>query len=661
MFRKLLVANRGEIACRIMRTARRLGIRTVAVYSDADAVAQHVKMADEAWRLGPPPAPESYLDGDKIIDVARRAGADCIHPGYGFLSENADFAQACAQADVVFIGPPPQAMRAMGSKACAKDIMARAGVPIAPGLRITDSIVAADAAASIGFPVLIKASAGGGGRGMRIVREASQLRDALESAAREALAAFGDGSLILEKYLLAARHVEVQIFADRHGEIVAFFERDCSMQRRHQKIIEETPAPHLSQHMRRALRQAAIQAGAAVGYVGAGTVEFLVKDEAFYFLEMNTRLQVEHPITEMISGQDLVEWQLRIACGEALPLRQEELAMRGAAIEARICAEDAARNFLPATGVIEHLRLPHEDHALRVDIGVTQGDRVTHYYDSLLAKLVVYAEDRAAAIRKLQHALESFELVGVATNLDLLRALARHPAFLAGGYDTTFLEDALHTLHITPPLTEETRVFVLAAGAAAWRADLRLAQEEPDSPWAQGDGWRLDGSAHQSLAFHLDGQEVDLSLHPKGPGKFRLDLPSASADVEATQAGDAMMVRVDGVQRKVSVVRRSAGFVVVLDGRNHALNHVGQHMQGAAESVEDRQVTSPLPARITAVHTSPGEPVKRGATLVVLEAMKMEIALAAPRDGVVESVRCAVGDMAPEGALLISLAEEKAA
>ncbi len=659
MFRKLLVANRGEIACRIIRTARRLGIETVAVYSDADAQALHAQMADEAWRLGPAPAAESYLDGEKIIDIARRAGVDCIHPGYGFLSENADFAENCGAADLVFIGPSPTAMRAMGSKAAAKDIMAKAGVPVAPGVRVTNAIVAIDVAASIGFPVLVKASAGGGGRGMRIVRDASALRDALDSAAREARAAFGDGTLIIEKYVTSARHVEVQICGDRYGEIVAFFERDCSMQRRHQKIIEETPAPHLSQQMRRVLRQAAVQAGAAVGYVGAGTVEFLVQGEAFYFLEMNTRLQVEHPITEMISGQDLVEWQLRVACGEPLPLRQDQLAMQGSAIEARICAEEPSRNFMPATGVIEHLRLPREEAALRIDTGVRQGDRVTHYYDSLLAKLVVYGEDRAAAIPKLQRALDAFELVGVANNLDLLRRLAQHPAFLGGGYDTTFLESALPTLDISPQLTDESRLTVLAAGAAAWLADAG-AQEDPDSPW-QADGWRLGGPARQSLAFRLENEAVDLHIQPRAPGKFRLDLPFANADVEASETGGVMFLRINDVQRKLSVLRLSGGFVVILDGRAFAVSHVSQHVQTASESAAERQVTAPLPARITAVHASPGEEVKRGATLVVLEAMKMEIALAAPRDGIVESVRCAVGDMAPEGALLVSLAEEKAA
>ncbi len=449
MFKKLLIANRGEIACRVIRTARRLGIATVAVYSSADARALHVSMADEAWLIGPAPARQSYLDIGKVLDAARRSGADAIHPGYGFLSENAEFADACTAAGIAFVGPPPAAIRAMGSKAAAKALMEEAGVPLVPGYHgaAQDLATLAAAAARIAYPVLVKASAGGGGKGMRIVERAADLEDAVGGAKREALASFADDRVLIERYLTRPRHIEIQVFADFQGRIVSLFERDCSIQRRHQKVVEEAPAPGMDTVRRWAMGDSACAAARAVGYVGAGTVEFIAEGDAFYFMEMNTRLQVEHPVTEMITGLDLVEWQLRVAAGEALP----ELpgAPRGHAIEARVYAEDPARDFLPSIGTLAHLRQPREGAHIRVDTGVRQGDAITPNYDPMIAKLIVWGEDRATAVQRLAGALAEYEVVGVQTNLGLLRAIAASPAFADADLDTGFI--ARHADELTLP------------------------------------------------------------------------------------------------------------------------------------------------------------------------------------------------------------------
>ncbi len=668
MFHKILIANRGEIACRVIATARRLGVATVAVYSDADAYALYVDLADEAWPIGAARPQESYLAIDKIVAAARRSGAEAIHPGYGFLSENPAFATACASAGVCFVGPPPEAMRLMGSKSAAKAMMERAGVPILPGYHgdAQDLTTLASAAEKIGFPVLIKASAGGGGKGMRIVERAEALRDASEAAKREALAYFGDDRLLLEKYVATPRHIEVQIFADQHGEIVTFFERDCSLQRRHQKIIEETPAPGLAPQLRRAMAEAAVAAARAVGYVGAGTVEFLVEDDRFFFLEMNARLQVEHPITEMIARQDLVEWQLRVACGERLPLTQQQLEMRGHAIEARICAEAPDRGFLPSTGVLQHLRQPREDEDLRIDTGVRQGDRITPDYDPLIAKLIVRAEDRAAAIQKLNRALADFEIVGVAANLDLLRAIAAHPAFIAGEIDTCFVERRLDQL-AAPPLTEGDETAILAAAAAARLGDLR-AQEaaaavksgDPWSPWGVGDAWRIDGRGRQAIIFNRRGTCITLRAEPLPDGSYRLETPARTVLVHAAESEEGMSLRVDGALRKVRVVREDSGLAVILAGRNHSLRYVDPLAPPHVEISGALQLTAPLPARVTRVLVATGDFVKKGAALIVLEAMKMEITLTAPSDGLVADIRYGEGDVAPEGAELVVLAAGEA-
>ena len=452
MFNKILIANRGEIACRVAYTCKRLGVRSVAVYSEADADARHVTLCDEAYLLGPAPARDSYLKSGLILEIAGRCGAQAIHPGYGFLSENAEFAEACAKAGIVFIGPPADAIRAMGSKSAAKTIMAAAGVPLVPGYHGADQgyDTLAQAAAEIGYPVLIKASAGGGGKGMRIVEAATGLADGVAAAKREAMASFGDDHVLVEKYLLQPRHIEIQVFADTQHDAVYLFERDCSVQRRHQKVLEEAPAPGMTPERRQEMGNAAVAAAQAIGYVGAGTVEFIVHaDGTFYFMEMNTRLQVEHPVTEMISGQDLVEWQLRVASGEPLPCSQEDLSIKGHAFEARIYAEDPDRDFLPATGILQHLSTPEEGPHVRIDTGVRQGDEVSVHYDPMIAKLIAWDQDRDSALRRLRQALGDYQVVGVTTNLRLLSALSAHPAFAAGQLDTGFIEQ--HREQLFPP------------------------------------------------------------------------------------------------------------------------------------------------------------------------------------------------------------------
>jgi len=662
MFRKILIANRGEIACRLIATAKRMGVATVAVYSDVDSRARHVALADEAYPLGAAPARESYLSIDKIIAVARRACVEAIHPGYGFLSENALFAERCAEAGLVFIGPTPQAMRLMGSKAQARASMERAGVPIVPGFhgaQDTDNLV--EAASRIGFPVLVKASAGGGGKGMRLVATPAELRGAIESARREAASAFGDESLLIEKALDGPRHVEAQIFGDTHGGLVAFPERDCSIQRRHQKIMEETPAPGLSAQLRLALGEAALVAGRAVSYVGAGTVEFLVLGEAFYFLEMNTRLQVEHPITEMVAGCDLVEWQLRVAAGEPLPATQEEIAPHGHAIEARLYAEAPAQDFLPSVGRLDHWRAPRESLSIRVETGVRERDAVTQFYDPLLAKIIAHGDDRDTARARLAAALRECEIVGVKTNLLLLRAILESEAYVAGKIDTRFLPSHLELILCgDEPLDEEKETIVLSAGVAAWLAELR-GERSGGTPWDASDGWRLNGAARQKLRLRLGDHEIALSITALADGALRLETANSSVLVDAETNGRCMSLRIDGVERKLSVVARAGGFVVVMDGRNHELTIVDPLAPPRARSEGDAALAAPLPARVTGLFASVGESVKKGAPLVMLEAMKMEIALSAPRDGRISEIRPAIGDMVKQGERLVVFAEGEAA
>ncbi len=662
MFAKLLIANRGEIACRVMATARRLGIATVAVYSEVDAAARHVALADEAWPIGPAPATQSYLSIGRILDAARGTGAEAIHPGYGFLSENAEFADSCAAAGVVFVGPPASAIRAMGSKAAAKALMQRAGVPLVPGYHgeDQDDALLAGEAARLGFPVLIKASAGGGGKGMRVVESAEAFATALGAARREAMASFGDDRVLIERYLARPRHIEVQVFADAQGRVVHLFERDCSIQRRHQKIIEEAPAPRLDAARREAMGAAAIAAARAVSYVGAGTVEFIAEGDAFYFMEMNTRLQVEHPVTEAITGQDLVEWQLRVAAGEPLPRRQDELRIDGHAIEARLYAEDPARDFLPSTGTLTRFRMPRA--GARVDRGVRRGDRVTSFYDPMLAKIVAHGATRAEAVRRLAAALAACEVAGVRTNLDLLRAIADHPAFAAADLATSFIAEHPETL-AAPPLLADDADAVWAAAALAECAALRDEARAggPASPWDECDAWTIGDDRFQDVWFrHEAKDEADAAaravrLHFAPGDVTRLDLPggrSVAAWLRQDRRGARLSV--DGVVRRVAIVREAARVTVVLRGRNHVLHRVDPTAPPAAAAAAQGRVTAPIPARVTRVLAAPGDKVAKGAPLLVLEAMKTELTLCAPADGVVETVRPRVGDMVDEGVPLVT-------
>ncbi len=660
MFEKLLIANRGEIACRVMRTARRLGVRTVAVYSEADAGALHVAMADEAYLIGPAPAAESYLDADAVIEVARKSGADAVHPGYGFLAENAAFAAACVKAGLVFVGPPADAIRAMGSKSAAKEIMQKAGVPLVPGYHGADQGLAAlrDAAKAVGYPVLIKASAGGGGKGMRVVREAGDFKDALVSAKREAAAAFGDDKVLIEKYLDRPRHLEIQVFADSHGNAVHLFERECSIQRRHQKVIEEAPAPGMTPERRRAMGEAALAAARAIGYVGAGTVEFIT-DEAgdFHFMEMNTRLQVEHPVTEMITGQDLVEWQLRVAAGEPLPVDQDGLEITGHAIEARLYAEDPARDFLPAAGGLRHLRFPPEDAHTRVETGVRAGDEVTVHYDPMIAKLVVWDRDRAAALRRLRRALAETEIAGLATNVAFLAAVARHPAFAAGEIDTGFIDR--HRDELVPeagPATDKT--LALAALGEVLRmarqaeAEAR-ASDDAFSPWHRRDGWRLTDDAHHMLRFMDDGREVAVTVHYRAD-HYVLDLPGGSIEARGELDDDgALFADLGGERLRATLVRDAAALFVFAHGASHRLEVVDRLAAVEAQETEGGRLTAPMPGKIIEVLVEDGARVGPGTPLLVLEAMKMEHTIAAPAAGTVRQVHYAVGDQVEEGAELL--------
>ena len=668
MFRKILIANRGEIACRVIRTARRLGIASVAVYSEADRAARHVHLADEAYPIGPAPARESYLSIPRILDAARRSGAEAIHPGYGFLSENAEFAEACTEAGIVFIGPPVAAIRAMGSKSAAKAIMEHSGVPLVPGYHgeRQEMALLAEEAARIGYPVLIKASAGGGGKGMRVVEAAGELEAAIEGAKREAKASFGDDHVLIEKYLTRPRHIEIQVFADTQGNAVSLFERDCSIQRRHQKVIEEAPAPGLDEAQRRAMGEAAIAAARAVGYVGAGTVEFIAEDGRFFFMEMNTRLQVEHPVTEAITGQDLVEWQFRVAAGEPLPLRQEELRIQGHAIEARIYAEDPSRDFLPSTGTLAHLRQPREGDGVRVDTGVRQGDAITPNYDPMIAKLIVHGEDRAAAAQRLAAALAEYEVVGVRTNLALLRALATHPAFLAADLDTGFIARHPEVLEGSAEPVPDT----LSWAAAAWtvlREEARAAEAaargsgDPFSPWACADAWRMNGAGYQDLLFEAGSERVALRAHLRDDRSLDLALPDGtSVRVTAEETQDGLRLRLDGVQHRMAVARQGDMLTVLRDGRGVRLRVLDPLAPPESQAAGGDRVIAPIPARVTRVLVSPGDKVAKGTPLLVLEAMKMELTLSAPAEGVVESIRHGVDEMVEEGTQLVTFATETA-
>ncbi|ANH02770.1 acetyl/propionyl/methylcrotonyl-CoA carboxylase subunit alpha [Shinella sp. HZN7] len=660
MLRKILIANRGEIACRVIRTARRMGVATVAVYSDADRQALHVAMADEAVRIGPAEAAKSYLDIPAIIAAAKASGAEAVHPGYGFLSENPDFVEAVEAAGLVFIGPSANAIRAMGLKDAAKALMEKAGVPVVPGYhgeRQEADFLAGEAEA-IGYPVLIKARAGGGGKGMRRVERPADFTAALESARREAESAFGDGRVLVEKYMAKPRHIEVQVFGDGHGNVVHLFERDCSLQRRHQKVIEEAPAPGMTAEMRAVMGGAAVRAAAAIGYSGAGTVEFIadvsegLRQDRFYFMEMNTRLQVEHPVTEAITGLDLVEWQLRVAAGEPLPKRQEDLVIDGWAFEARLYAENPARDFLPATGRLTVFDLPGE---ARIDSGVRAGDIITPYYDPMIAKVITHGRDRKEALARLEAALAACRVGGLTTNAGFLARLCRLPAFAAGDVDTGLIGRAGERLLADPDASEE--VFALAALSALGFLD---APADPD-PWGHVRGFRLWGNAAQTVFLDHGGVEHALRVTALGKDRFRIDHDGMATDIRVQSAdGRAVQADFDGHLLPATIHREGADIAVFFAGHGHAFAITQQAgHQGEAAAGGDR-LSAPMPGLVRIVSVAPGARVARGDALVTMEAMKMELVLAAPRDGVVAAVPVAAGDQVAEGALLLALEPEEA-
>ena len=756
MFTKLLIANRGEIACRVMRTAHRLGIRTVAVWSDADRDALHVATAGEAWRLGPADAAQSYLDVERVIAVAKAAGADAVHPGYGFLAENPAFVEACDAAGLVFVGPPAGAVRAMGLKDAAKRAMEAAGVPVVPGYHGEDQDPATllVRAREIGFPVLVKAVAGGGGKGLRRADAEAGFAEALEGARREARSSFGDDRVLIERCVARPRHVEVQVFADAHGNAVHLFERDCSLQRRHQKVVEEAPAPGMTEAMRAAMGAAAVAAAKAIGYRGAGTVEFIadasqgLREDRFWFMEMNTRLQVEHPVTEMVTGTDLVEWQLRVAAGEPLPAGQAELSIAGHAVEARVCAEDPGRGFLPATGAIAHLafpptsRGPRIDHGpephgrlglgpsasgglrlageqepdahlglgppasggLRIDHGLREGDVVTAHYDSMLAKVIAHGPDRATALDRLAGALRSFEIAGVTTNVPFLSRLVAHPEFRAGDVDTGLIERAFDTLTARGPVPEPVLAAAAmhaagvldvsvggmrAANTSDWSAAGNALGWPAADPWTAFKGWRLWGEASQPVRFGIDGEIVEGTVTFLEGGGIRAEFAGAPL---AGSSLAARVVRRDGARvvldlsERIATVRIVAGgggsvvtgagtvaagsgtiaatggnaagggLYVLHDGRAWSVTLPGRAVEDGDADATLTRVTAPLPGKVVKTAVQGGDRVERGATLVVLEAMKMELSVEAPRTGVIEEVTVSEGEQVAEGAVLVTFA-----
>ena len=649
MFKSVLIANRGEIACRIARTARRLGLRSIAVYSEADSEALHVRLCDEACNIGPPPAAQSYLAIDKLIAAARKAGAECIHPGYGFLSENADFAQACLDAKIVFVGPPPQAIRAMGLKDRAKMAMEKAGVPVVPGYHgeMQEPKFLKQKAYEIGYPVLIKAVAGGGGKGMRRVERHADFDAALAAAQREAKAAFGNAQVLIEKYVASPRHIELQIFADRQGNAIHLGERDCSLQRRHQKVLEEAPAPGMGADLRAAMGAAAVTAAKAVGYVGAGTVEFIadgangLKAGGFWFMEMNTRLQVEHPVTEMITGLDLVEWQFRVAAGEKLPLTQQQVRFNGYAVEARLYAEDPQHGFLPSTGRLIELQLPHAE-GVRVDSGVEKGSEVTAFYDPMIAKVIAHGKTRAEALDRLADALDQTIVIGPRSNAGFLAALCRAAAFRKGDFDTGFIDRNLGVLGAVP---QELDLSAVALGAQELLAQeqTRLASsqerepETPVSPWDSTDAFQISGQRRLALPVLADGQPVVAQVIC-GPHGTVLTIDGMSAALDAKALGN------DGV---VYVLRRGRQTKVAL--RDLVLDEAGD---------QDRSglVRAPMHGKVLAVLVGQGERINRGQRVAIIEAMKMEHTLVSPIDGIVAEILVSVDAQVSEGAKMMQIA-----
>ena len=662
MFKKILIANRGEIACRVAATARKLGIQTVAVYSDADANAKHVLACDEAVHIGAASPKESYLRGARIIEVALATGAQAVHPGYGFLSENEEFAQACADAGLVFIGPPPSAIKAMGLKAESKRLMHQAGVPLVPGYHGAgqDPLMLRREADAIGYPVLIKASAGGGGKGMRIVAKTEEFDAALASCKREAINSFGDDAVLIERYVTKPRHIEIQVFGDAHGDCVYLFERDCSVQRRHQKVLEEAPAPGMSAARRAEMGAAAVAAAKAVGYVGAGTVEFIAEptvdgDLRFFFMEMNTRLQVEHPVTEAITGLDLVEWQLRVAAGEPLPLKQDELRIHGHAIEARICAENPDSNFLPATGRLDVYRMPEsvsfERGLVRVDAGVREGDAISPYYDSMIAKLIVWGADREQALARLDAALAATHIVGLHTNVAFLRRVAASASFANADLDTALIERERGVLFNATPLPLE----VAAAGVVAHALAAERVLEGRD-PWSRRDGWRLHGSAARRFDVEAQGTHHVFSLERSDAAQRLLQGAQRWSFAANERSPGLHDVTLNGRRWSLHVYATGERFSVFAPEGSAVVDEIDPIAHSADGAKEAGGLAAPMPGKVIAFLAGAGDTVTEGQPLAVMEAMKMEHTITAPRDGTIVELLYAVGDQVSEGGELLRMA-----
>ena len=662
MFTKILIANRGEIACRVIRTARKLGIKTVAIYSDADRHSLHVAMADEAIHIGPAPSRESYLCGDKILAAALKTNAQAIHPGYGFLSENAGFAKACAEKGVVFIGPPLGAIEAMGSKSAAKTIMEKAGVPLVPGYHGDDQSPALikKHANAMGYPVLLKAAAGGGGKGMRQVWSEAEFDEALNAAKREAMNAFGDDKMLVEKYLTQPRHVEIQVFCDNHSNGVYLFERDCSVQRRHQKVIEEAPAPGMDPALRSAMGEAALTAAHAICYAGAGTVEFLLDhDGSFYFMEMNTRLQVEHPVTEMITHQDLVEWQLRVAADEILPLSQDQLRIDGHSFEARIYAEDPDNDFLPVTGTLSYLETPLESQYVRLETGVRQGDEVSVYYDPMIAKLVVWGRDRDSALRRLQQALSQYRIGGMTTNLSFLYNLISTEPFRAADLDTGFIEKHQSLIFKKDgELLEQYLPFaaLYLALAQTQSALTASANADKNSPWSLADAWRVHGSRQHKFAILVHGVEHHLIVDQQGDGastRYLVTHNQQTRSLQGSLVGNQLIADMDGHRQKLQVTEDNN--LISLFCNNHALNfsRLLPDLADLGDTQHSGGLTAPMNGTIVTQLVSVGQAVEAGTPLLVMEAMKMEHTIKAPKAGRVKQFFFAAGELVDGGALLL--------
>lgn len=666
MFKRILIANRGEIACRVIETARRLGIETVAVYSDADAKAMHVDLADYAVRLGPAPARESYLRGELILQAAKETGAEAIHPGYGFLSENADFADACDKAGIVFIGPPADAIRAMGSKSEAKALMGKAGVPLTPGYHGADQDPAHLKAEAdrIGYPVLIKASAGGGGKGMRLVERTEDFDESLASCRREASASFGDDRVLVERFVTRPRHIEMQVFADSHGNAVHLFERDCSIQRRHQKVVEEATAPGMPEELRQRMGEAAVAAAKAVGYRGAGTVEFIAETRPdgtpgdFFFMEMNTRLQVEHPVTELVTGQDLVEWQLRVAAGETLPMDQSEIFAFGHAMEVRLYAEDPDGGFLPSIGTLNRLRFP-DGNDIRVDTGVREGDEVSPHYDPMIAKLIAFGDDRMEAIRKLIAALRATEAAGITTNRDFLIRVLADKDFQDGTLDTGFI--AAREAALLPGRARADESVLIAAALAVLDGEAQSARRrasaagDPHSPWAMATGWRLNDSGPVDLRFRdFEGERSVSARFDSGHWRCRVE---GGDPIEALLLGwdsDGLRVRIGGTLKRFGLDRTGERFTLFSPSHTYVLDRIDPLAAATGADQSDHALTAPMPGKVTAVFVQKGDAVKAGTSLMILEAMKMEHTIKAPADGVIETLPYAEGDQVGDGAVLVT-------